>query len=336
MAMIDLAEFLPEGATVYKMQEDGWAAETDVTLEKSKDYRYLEPMQSVLIKLSVSPASADGSEYTLPLLTAEHLTTPEKIEPKQSASSIAGRKYSARVNTLQLMTIYADLYGTKSRCLVGSMDNAEDIYAVGEDALFISSGVEAEVNSATATSPVNMYTLSDNVPMMVDVRDGIDTIPLAMVVQDIYQTEKVTFTFELCEDWDKDVYFCDSKTGSKILIEDGMELEVELPANHETRYFLEGPDTFDPNGGGDIWSSTENVSGEIQVWAYSPDNGQLVVASNDIIKKVEIYDLSGRLVAGKELDLQYNNTSLSIPTGAYIVKAALRDNSVHTLSALVK
>jgi hypothetical protein len=240
------------------------------------------------------------------------------------------------VNTLQLMTIYADLYGTKSRCLVGSMDDAADIYAVGEDALFISSGVEAEVNSATATSPVNMYTLSDNVPMMVDVRDGIDTVPLAMVVQDIYQTEKVTFTFELCEDWDKDVYFCDSKTGSKILIEDGMELEVELPANHETRYFLEGPDTFDPNGGGDIWSSTDDVQGAINVWAYSQGNGQLTVATNDILKSVEVYDLTGRLIANRALDVQYNSTTIDTPTGACIVKAVLRDNSVHYLSALVK
>ncbi len=332
MAMIDLATFLPEDATVYKMEQDGWVAETDVTLEKSEDYRYLAPMQSVLIEIPVSTASAGGSEYTLPMLTAEHLTTPERIE--QGASNIAGRTMSARANKLQLMTIYADLYGTKSRCLVGSLDTAEDIYAVGEDALFISSGVEAAVNSATATSPVNMYTLSDNVPMMVDVRDGIDTVPLAMVVQDIYQTEKVTFTFELCEDWDKDVYFCDSKTGAKTLIFDGMEIELELPANHETRYFLEGPDKFEP--GNDIWSSTENVKGEINVWAYSPDNGQLVVTSNDILKSVEVYDLSGRLVADKELELQYNSTSLSIPTGAYIIKAALRDNSVHTLSSLVK
>ena len=235
-----------------------------------------------------------------------------------------------------MMVIRADVYGTQAQCIVATNRAASDSYTQSEDALFFSSGVEAEVSDVAATSPVNMYTLSERVPMMVDVRKQIDTIPLAMLVMDSYQTDKMTLTFDLSGNWNKETYFCDSKTGSKILIEDGMELEVELPANHETRYFLEGPDTFDPNGGGDIWSSTENVSGEIQVWAYSPDNGQLVVASNDIIKKVEIYDLSGRLVAGKELDLQYNNTSLSIPTGAYIVKAALRDNSVHTLSALVK
>jgi hypothetical protein len=159
---------------------------------------------------------------------------------------------------------------------------------------------------------------------------------MAMLVMDSYQTAKMTMTFTLSADWNKDVYFCDSKTGSKILIEDGMELEVELPANHETRYFLEGPDTFDPNGGGDIWSSTDDVQGAINVWAYSQGNGQLTVATNDILKSVEVYDLTGRLIANRALDVQYNSTTIDTPTGACIVKAVLRDNSVHYLSALVK
>ena len=52
---------------------------------------------------------------------------------------------------------------------------ANDYYQIGEDALFISTGVE---NQSVTTSPLNMYTVAEQVPMMADVRQGISEIPL--------------------------------------------------------------------------------------------------------------------------------------------------------------
>jgi hypothetical protein len=208
---------------------------------------------------------------------------------------------------------------------------------LNEDVLFFSSGVEAGVNSATATSPVNMYTVSEQVPMMVDVREQIDTVPLSMLVHDSYRTEKVQFSFYLSLNWDKECYFCDAVTGERYRILDGLVLEMDMPQNHEVRYFIDGTDVIDPDGGGDIWSSTEDVKTSTnQVWAYSPSQGQLVVASNDIIKAVMVYDIAGRLIGYRELEMQYNSTTFDTPTGACIVKAVLRDNTEHYISALVK
>ena len=332
MAYINMPAFLAANASMlngayYSMNSDSWDAATAMVQATETD-AFLAPMRSVMLELKdgVMPSAAESGIYLKP----EHLVA-DPVVARNNAPSRA-----AAANKTQIMTIVADVQGTRARCVVAANGMSDDKYRAGEDALFFSSGVEAEVSDIAATSPVNMYTLSENVPMMVDVRKGIDTIPMAMLVMDSYQTAKMTMTFTLSADWDKDVYFCDSKTGSKILIEDGMELEVELPANHETRYFLEGPDEFDPNGGGDIWSSTENVQGDINVWAYSQGNGQLTVATNDILKSVEVYDLAGRLIADRTLDLQYSSTSIDTPTGACIVKAVLRDNSVHYLSALVK
>lgn len=328
MAYIDMQKFLTANAAIlqgayYLMENDSWEAATALVQATVTD-GYLAPMRSVMLELNNS-ATRTGATVTL---------KPEHLVASLPTAPAAAPRRAASTNDVQKMVIRADVDGTQAQCIVAANKVANDSYTLSEDALFFSSGVESGVSDVVATSPVNMYTLSERVPMMVDVRKNIDTIPLAMLVMESYQTEMMTLTFDLSADWDKDVYFCDSKTGAKTLIFDGMEIEVELSANHEARYFLEGPDKFEP--GNDIWSSTENVKGEINVWAYSPDNGQLVVTSNDILKSVEVYDLSGRLVADKELELQYNSTSLSIPTGAYIIKAALRDNSVHTLSSLVK
>lgn len=333
MAYIDMQAFLETNQAMfasayYRMDLDAWTPATTEAQPTEMD-RYLAPMRSVMIKLNdgaTMPSAAESGIYLKP----EHLVADPTVARNNAPSRVAA------ANKAQVMTIAADVQGTVARCVVASKKTANDSYSANEDALFFSSGVEADVNDATATSPVNMYTVGDRVPMMVDVRAHIDTIPLAMLVMDSYQTAKMALTFTLSAEWDKETYFCDNLTGAKTLITDGMTLEVDLPANHETRYFIEGPDTFDPNGGGDIWSSTDDVQGDINVWAYSQGNGQLTVATNDILKSVEVYDLAGRLIADRTLDLQYSSTSIDTPTGACIVKAVLRDNSVHYLSALVK
>ena len=332
MAYIDMQAFLTANASMlkgayYSMNSDSWDGATAMVQAEESD-RYLAPMRSVMLELAggVMPSAAESGISLLPEHLVATLPTAPAAAPRRAASA----------NEVQKMVIRAEVDGLQAQCIVATAYGASDIYSENEDALFFSSGVEAGVNSATATSPVNMYTVSERVPMMVDVRKGIDTIPMAMLVKESSRTETMKLTFTLSAGWDKDVYFCDAETGSKILIVDGMEMEVTLPANHETRYFLEGPDTFDPNGGGDIWSSTDDVQGAINVWAYSQGNGQLTVATNDILKSVEVYDLTGRLIANRALDVQYNSTTIDTPTGACIVKAVLRDNSVHYLSALVK
>ena len=326
MAMIDLTKCLPAGSTIYKMVDDQWRSGTLVSLEKDETYRYLEPMRSVLVTMPTAGTTAKID------LQAEDLTTPEKIA-EAKANNIAPRR-NASGNTLQLMTIYADVYGTKARCLVGAKSGMADTYALGEDALFISSGVEAEVNSATATSPVNMYTVSDNIPLMVDIRENIDTIPMALLIQDYYRTDKFTLTFHLTENWEKECYFCDALTGTKTLITDSLTLEVDMPLNHATRYFITGPDQTTNSG---VVTNTTNPNvAPLQVWAYSEQAGEITVRSNDIIQSVTIYDIAGHIIARQTLDLLYNQVSLPVGQGVHIAEVTLRDNSKHYTRTIVK
>lgn len=326
MAMIDLTMCLPDGATIYKMENDSWGSGTKVSLEMDEEYRYLEPMRSVLVTMPTAGTTA------LIDLQAEYLTTSEKIAEAKT-NNIAPRR-NASGNTLQLMTIYADVYGTKARCLVGAKSGMADTYALGEDALFISSGVEAEVNSATATSPVNMYTVSDNIPLMVDIRENIDTIPMALLIQDYYRTDKFTLTFHLTENWEKECYFCDALTGTKTLITDSLTLEVDMPLNHATRYFITGPDQTTNSG---VVTNTTNPNvAPLQVWAYSEQAGEITVRSNDIIQSVTIYDIAGHIIARQTLDLLYNQVSLPVGQGVHIAEVTLRDNSKHFTRTIVK
>ena len=336
MTNIDMQEFLDDpynkaklAQKYYTMSNSSWKAETWATAEQSGSGE-LAPMSSVLLEL----ASGEAKSITIKL-SKTHLVGYTEPVP----AGVVARKNIVEEESgeTQLMTIYASCENGQARCMLASNAYAHDIYNGNEDALFISSGVEEGVNSATATSPINMYTVSEQVPMMVDVRENIDTVPLSMLVHDSYRTEKVQFAFYLSLNWDKECYFCDAVTGKRYRIMDGLWLEMDMPQNHEVRYFIDGPDVIDPDNGGDIWSSTEDVkTSDMQVWAYSPSQGELVVASNDIIKEVTVYDIAGRVIAHQTLNLQYSSMTIATIPGVCIVETTMRDNTKHYTQTVVR
>lgn len=332
MTNIDMKKFLedPYNAQLakkyYTMSESSWKAENWFTMEHSGSGE-LAPMRSVLLEL----VSGEAKSITIKL-SKTHLVGYTEPVP----AGVVARKNIVEEESgeTQLMTIYATSEGGQARCILASNAYAQDIYNNEEDALFISSGVEEGVNSATATSPVNMYTVSEQVPMMVDVRENIDTVPISMLVHDSYRTEKVKFSFYLSINWNKECYFYDSVTGERYRIMDGLWLEMDMPLNHATRYFITGPDQTTNSG---VVTNTTNPNvAPLQVWAYSEQAGNITVRSNDIIQSVTIYDIAGHIIARQTLDLLYNQVSLPVGQGVHIAEVTLRDNSKHYTRTIVK
>jgi hypothetical protein len=154
--------------------------------------------------------------------------------------------------------------------------------------------------------------------------------------------------FYLTANWSRECYFCDTKTGQKIRIMDGLVITVEMPLNHEQRYYIEGPDTY--RGSDGVTTSTTqptlSTTGN-KVWAYAPDHSRVVVSSSDLIKSATLYDLTGRLVASSSLNSQHSTlnshlmtNSLTLHTmgvaGVYIVDVTLRDGSTERAQVIVQ
>ena len=335
MANINMKEFLQANADVVAayyvtMDNSSWNAETLLT--NGENEALLPPMRSAMLQLK---KGMTATSITL-TLSANHLEAGSEVSDVAENMPVR-RQAPADEASVQVMNIYSYSNSGSAHCIVAVDTCAKNTYDSNEDVLFFSSGVEEGVNSSTATSPVNMYTVSAQVPMMVDVREKIDTVPLSMLVHKSYRTEKVKFSFYLSLNWDKECYFCDAVTGARYRIMDGLVLEMDMPQNHEVRYFIDGPDVIDPDNGGDIWSSTEDVkTSDMQVWAYSPSQGELVVASNDIIKEVTVYDIAGRVIAHQTLDLQYCSMTIATIPGVCIVETTLRDNTKHYTQTVVR
>lgn len=332
MAFIDLVSFMQTNSdivAVYQMSNSTWLADTEQSMYQTAN-RYLAPTRSVLVEIANAQTVLDVT--LLPQhLTLSDLNTRSEVEP------VAARRHVPNTsdNDTHTMTIYA--YNTKgfARSIVAYNNDANDLYRQDEDALFLSTGIDTKADANTPLSPINLYSLHNRVPMMVDIRENIDTIPLAMLVSPNSRTAQMQMAFYLSEDWDKTCYLYDAQSNTKTRIMDGLLLTLDMPFNHENRYYIVGPDRT-TNG-----ENTETAIPSVQdqenmVWAYSEQSGEMTVYSNDIIQSVTVYDMTGRLIAHKALDLLYNQVSLPVGQGVHIAEVTLRDNSKHYTRAIVK
>ena len=306
--------------------------------------RYLPPMTSALLKV---PNAA--TEMTITLLPS-HLTLNTTVNPADAKNveqqgpqpaparriaAIEERPINYEALQSELLTIYAFTSKGTSRTVLATNPAANDYYTTGEDALFTSTGVE---NESYVTSPLNMYTVAEQVPMMADVRQGISEIPLGILVANGYRTTHMQVAFYLSANWSRECYFCDSKTGQKIRIMDGLVISVEMPQNHEQRYYIEGPDQYLGSGDGGVSTSTSNISTSDQstLKAYSMNEGEMIVSASGLMREIMLYDMLGRQIANKKLHLLSNHTTIATGAGLYIVEATMQDGTKVQTQAFVK
>lgn len=334
MGYIDMRALLADNeqfsSEFYYMQNDSWQSATVEVAAKSSD-RYLPPMRSVMLKLRDGATARDATI----VLKTDHTTLNSSLMLKSLSASRAPQREATQ--NIELMTIYAFAEGNYARCVLATHAAANDYYLQGEDALFLSSGVDVAVEDNSAISPLNLYTVAEQVPMMTDVRQGVSRVPVAVVVNDDARVDSMQIAFYLSPNWTSECYLYDSIADTRYRIMDGLVLTLAMPQNHEQRYFIEGPDEYigsNNNQGGGVTTSTLPViapADEIALNAFSINANELVVTASSLMREVKIYDMTGRLIADKVLDLLHNSTTLAAPSGICIVEAILRDGtSLHT------
>ena len=338
MAYINMHDFLHDNDDVldhlfYRIENGAWDASVEHTMG---DDRFLAPMTSVMLV-----ATNDSNEITL-TLKASHLTLNNQVSPfTEENPSITPTPLPKRApvsaTESELMTIYALTDDAIARTVLATNPVANDYYLKGEDALFLSTGIE---NKSYVTTPLNMYTVAEQVPMMADVRQGISEIPLAILAAEEYRTTHMQLAFFYSANWSRTCYFYDSKTGQKTRIMDGLFITVEMPLNHEQRYYIGGPDEYlgssEDNQG--PTTAVDNTSSSVlaTLQAFSLAQGELTIGSNQLIREIRLYDLAGRLIVENPLPLLHTTTTMVAPSGICLVEAVLRDGTTLHTQALVK
>ena len=191
------------------------------------------------------------------------------------------------------------------------------------------------------TSPLNIYTLDEQNAMMADVRRNLDSIPLALLVQEAHKRDTMQFAFYLSHNWTRDCYFCDKLTGARYRIMDGLQLNLPMSHNHQTRYYIEGPDEKDDYEDEDdslssITHPSSSESENAQIWAYNEESGLLSVLSNKAMRMLRVYDVAGRLMAEQQMSVFHHQATFQLPAGLYLVEATFADNAQQRIKALLK
>ena len=326
------------------MANSAWRSATQLTMIED---RYLPPMTSVLLE-----STGDNTSMTINLKPS-HLTLNNMVNPTEqvadddtNSQSIAARRIAAYeserlenedAQATEMLTIYAITKDAHARTVLATNPIANDYYQVGEDALFISTGVE---NTSEVKSPLNMYTVAEQVPMMADVRQGISEIPLAILASDNARADYMQLAFYFTPNWSRTCHFYDSQTGQKIRIMDGLVITVEMPQNHEQRYYIGGPDEYlgssEDNQGPTTAVDNTSSSALATLQAFSLAQGELTIGSNQLIQEIRLYDLAGRLILESPLTLLHTTTTVTAPSGICLVEAVLRDGTTLHTQALVK
>ena len=342
MSNINMQTFINDNKAVgltgayYSLQGDSWESQIVAT-----SGRYLAPMRAVLLETSSSKTSITVT------LKPTHTTLDNQVVRSSLPAKVVERRGAAvedevvqEEDMTEMMTIYGMVEDAYARIALVVNEGADNAYYKSEDALFISSGVEAGTEGdMPVVSLVNMYTVANNVPMMTDVRSEISQVPLSVLVDEEYRSDKMRLVFKLSPNWKKICHFCDAETGQKIRIYDELSIWIEMPDNHEERYYIEGPDPY--NSGGGVTTSTthpieEDGANGAQLYVYPEGNGKVLVTSDGLIQSVTAYDMLGRVVASKEQQLLSHEVRLNVPVGVCVVEAVMQNGMRQRERVIVK
>ena len=275
MAYIDMVAFLKDND---RISEDYSYLQNDALLTATTDVavitndRYLPPMRAVMLKLK------DGSEAreTNVTLKPQHTTLNNTITRSAETNISRIKSRSAEIET---MTFYALMGSNMARCVIGYTDDANDRYIQGEDAAFIVAGMDKENDGTTPVSPLSIYTQHEEIGMMTDVRENIARIPLAFYVHEDYKEDSITLCISISSGWEKTVYLVDTETDTYYRLMNGVMLTIPTPDNHQTRYYIQGPDQ----------SPNSDVTTEIEDCTTTP-------APPSAFQNTDTYDILGRKV----------------------------------------
>lgn len=286
MAYIDMKQFLNDNPALrdHFLYIDQSAWHTVSLLTMTDGQRYVAPMRSV--KLTAKEASTSLTVTLLP----EHLSlTPSATTPVMSAPQKAS---AAHIVQREVMDITAVTPNGCAYASLAKMDFAHNQYDADEDVPFVSSGVEAGVGDYAATTPVNIYTVAGTQSLLADIREGIGVVPVGFLIADGYRTDSMTLAFALSPNWDTECYLCDTETGNRIRIANDAHIRIATPANHELRYYIQGPDNK-PDTPTDI--QRPSLSGE-SVYTFSPAAQQVTVVAGGDIARITAYDIAGHVL----------------------------------------
>lgn len=355
MAYLNMESFCEDNSDVVEMQYqymDGssWVTRTPSTATQYSD-RFIAPMQSVLLRakggkgksLKVKVKSTQLATY---LLEGENIGSDEPNDDLDIRYAPRRAQGHYLRNSVMQITAYTPRRAqdgstpyARAFATVAMLEFANNGYEQGEDVQFLSSGVEAgNVASSVATSPLNVYTIAGDEALMADVRSEIGVVPIGVLANKNVRKKftKLSLVFNLSETWDEECYLYDSQTGDKQRIMNGTTITIDMPKDHELRYYLQGSHKDEPSVPSDNQTPASDKQQSGAISAFSNAHNRVCVVADGSIETVRIYDVVGRLTGEYRPAVETALYTAEAAEGLAIVEVVLQDGTKAQRKVMVK
>ncbi|MCQ2348848.1 MAG: T9SS type A sorting domain-containing protein [Paludibacteraceae bacterium] len=311
MAYIDIEEFLKANRNLapeyhYFHAEKGnsqaWTdyAGTNTNLNTT-DYGdlvpgYIAPQRAIMVKASNSV----NTSITVTVPTSAVTTKP------------VAKTVAAPASTLYMKSVAS---GHTSYASISEQFDANDNYNEEEDA--------KTMLGDNGLTPSSLYSVADSRALAVNTLRNINNVPVAVYAE---SATTATLSFEGADSFEGcRLYLHDMLSNTSTLIENDEPLTIYTTKEGEAiRYFIQK--VVDETTGIDV---TEN--GGINIFVQ-PD-GSITVASNDMLKEVNVYNAAGQRILHQTANDQF--VGLSLPAGVYAVQA-LTEHESYSQKVVIK
>ena len=339
MAYIDMDKFLTDNQGVSKafrtMEASTWYALAPYTSDASD--LLLPPMTATMLSVQ------DKATELKVTLKPEHLlipgtaqTAPVQGMPRRLAAG-AARDARPAVMTVRLLTptaTYTEQPYACAQAAIGLNATAGNGYVFGEDALFASSGIEtANGHNAAAgqnadnvvVSPLNIYTVAGENTLMADVRNEIGIIPIGVVASpDVHAAfDSLELCFSLSLPWSEECYLCDNVKGTRTPIYNDTRIRIPMPADHEARYYIEGPAASeDPDTPTSIDAPHNGMaSDDISLLVRTDGQDGVAVIASAPMAHIRACDPLGRTLYTRTFDTPVMMHNFRLSAGVAVIEA---------------
>lgn len=312
MAYIDIEEFLKENRSILdpeyhyfhaeKGNSQAWTdyAGTNTNLNTT-DYGdlvpgYIAPQRAIMVKALTS----GNTSITVTVPTSAVTTKP------------VAKTVAAPASTLYMKSVAG---GHTSYASISEQFDANDNYNAEEDA--------KTMLGDNGLTPSSLYSVADSRALAVNTLRNINNVPVAVYAE---SATTATLSFEGADSFEGcRLYLHDMLSNTSTLIENDEPLTIYTTKEGEAiRYFIQK--VVDETTGIDV---TEN--GGINIFVQ-PD-GSITVASNDMLKEVNVYNAAGQRILHQTANDQF--VGLSLPAGVYAVQA-LTEHESYSQKVVIK
>lgn len=255
------------------------------------DIRYIKPMESVVIVARDKGPNADYRHATVHVEdNVIGIRPPAWFSPAPATEP----KHHAQ------LFIKANCNGIESSASIALLPDASNSVVPDEDLKLLMLGGNI--------MPAAVYTVADNKALILNCLQTLRSVPIDVNISNNNTVDSLTLTFTGVSSFAEPLYFYDMHENTLLPLADGTCVRVASNNGRSLRYFIQTEAT----------PTKLDLTDDKALDVFVQPDGSVVVAANETINSIKVFNAAGQLVTDKRCDMRA--VKMSLPAGLYLLR----------------